>query len=190
MYPMRRDKSVWSFPSRVHRLADRRKGKTMCLPSSGRKKHEISLLLLTYGTLCIESYYQLSALIERGTDDQRLHLHRYPGRSVGFTLAGQFSPAYGAVFFNDSHLVLYIEPGKSFDISVKEEGSQIIPAFTGKGAGKNRYLNSEDLRYTPDFELNESEFIAALDKRAENAPPPTRKRPNSSTHCKDCKITT
>jgi len=89
------------------------------------------------------------------------------GRSVGFTLAGQFSPAYGAVFFNDSHLVLYIEPGKSFDISVKEEGSQIIPAFTGKGAGKNRYLNSEDLRYTPDFELNESEFIAALDKRAE-----------------------
>ena len=82
-----------------------------------------------------------------------------------FVLPGEFEPAYGAFFLRESHILLYIEPGKDFDVSAAFVDNKLVPAFSGEGAGKNQYLNDEDLRYTPDFKADEATFLAALEKR-------------------------
>ena len=41
----------------------------------------------------------------------------------------------------------------------------MIPAFTGEGAKKNEYLNSPALRFSPDYKLEEAEFLASLDEQ-------------------------
>ena len=87
--------------------------------------------------------------------------------STTFTLPEKFEPAYGAMFFGQKHVLLYIEPGKSFDLSVKMEGEKAIPTFSGDGAKKNQYLNNTDFSFTPDYKLNETEFAASLDKQLE-----------------------
>lgn len=88
-------------------------------------------------------------------------------QSVTYTLPAAFEPAYGALFLDDSHVLLYVEPGKNFDVSVEMKDGKLIPTFTGEGAAKNSYLNSDTLRYTPDYTLDEAAFIAALDARLE-----------------------
>ncbi|WP_065218989.1 MULTISPECIES: TlpA family protein disulfide reductase [Butyricimonas] len=90
-----------------------------------------------------------------------------PANSTTFTLMEKFEPAYGAMFFGQRHVILYLEPGKSFDLSVKIEGRNAIPTFTGDGAKKNQYLNHTDFSFTPDYKLNETEFAASLDKQLE-----------------------
>ena len=87
--------------------------------------------------------------------------------STTFTLPEKFEPAYGAMFFGQKHVLLYIEPGKSFDLSVKMEGEKAIPTFSGDGAKKNQYLNNTDFSFTPDYKLNETEFATSLDKQLE-----------------------
>lgn len=82
-----------------------------------------------------------------------------------FRLPEQFHPTFGAVFFGQKHILLYMAPGESTGISVKMEGSKVVPEFSGKGAKKNRYLNETNLSFTPDFKLNETDFAASLDKQ-------------------------
>lgn len=89
-------------------------------------------------------------------------------QSVVYTLPAVFEPAYGALFLDDSHVLLYIEPGKGFDVTIKMEEGKPIPTFTGKGAGKNRYLNNDSLHYTPDYNLTEAEFMTSLDACLKN----------------------
>ena len=88
--------------------------------------------------------------------------------AVEFVLPGEFEPAYGAFFLRESHILLYIEPGKDFDVSAAFVDNKLVPAFSGEGAGKNQYLNDEALRYTPDFKADEATFLAALEKQLDS----------------------
>lgn len=86
--------------------------------------------------------------------------------SVVFTMAENIQPGYANVQYGRINIPVYIEPGKSFEATIKIEGRQVTPAFTGEGAKKNEYLNSEAFRsFYPDFKLDEAAFIAALDAR-------------------------
>ena len=86
--------------------------------------------------------------------------------STTFTLPEKFEPAYGAMFFGQKHVLLYIEPGKSFDLSVKWREKSNTDIFRG-WSKKNQYLNNTDFSFTPDYKLNETEFAASLDKQLE-----------------------
>lgn len=84
-------------------------------------------------------------------------------RSVSFTLAENGKAEYAYVRFGRMQLPVYVEPGKSFDVSLKMEGRRVVPAFTGKGAPVNTYLNGEafhELR--PDFKADEETFMKSL----------------------------
>ncbi len=85
--------------------------------------------------------------------------------SVLFSLADNFVPGYASVRLGRLQIPVYVEPGKSFDLNVKFEGRRVEPSFSGEGAKKNEYLNSSALRYFPDFKLNETEFLAALNEQ-------------------------
>lgn len=64
-------------------------------------------------------------------------------------MAENLKPGYATVVLGRMQVPVYVEPGKSFDVSVKFEGRRMIPAFTGEGAKKNEYLNSPALRFNP-----------------------------------------
>ena len=84
-------------------------------------------------------------------------------RSVSFTLAENGKAEYAYVRLGRMQLPVYVEPGKSFDVSLKLEGRRVVPAFTGKGAPINTYLNGEafyELR--PDFKADEETFMKSL----------------------------
>ena len=82
-----------------------------------------------------------------------------------FVMAENLKPGYATVVLGRMQVPVYVEPGKSFDVSVKFEGRRMIPAFTGEGAKKNEYLNSPALRFSPDYKLEEAEFLASLDEQ-------------------------
>lgn len=82
-----------------------------------------------------------------------------------FVMAENLKPGYATVVLGRMQVPVYVEPGKSFDVSVKFEGRRMIPAFTGEGAKKNEYLNSPALRFNPDYKLEEAEFLASLDEQ-------------------------
>lgn len=81
-----------------------------------------------------------------------------------FVLAENLKPGYAQIRYGRVILPAYVEPAKSFEISLNFEGRKITPKFTGEGARKNEYLNSEAFqKYFPDFKLDEDAFIASLD---------------------------
>lgn len=82
-----------------------------------------------------------------------------------FVMAENFRPGYATVLLGRMQLPVYVEPGKSFDVSVKFEGRRMIPTFTGEGAKKSEYLNSAVLQFNPDYKLEEAEFLASLDEQ-------------------------
>lgn len=49
-------------------------------------------------------------------------------------MAENLKPGYATVVLGRMQVPVYVEPGKSFDVSVKFEGRRMIPAFTGEGA--------------------------------------------------------
>lgn len=82
--------------------------------------------------------------------------------SALITLAENAKAGYASVRFGRAQIPVYIEPGKSFDMSVKFEARKITPTFTGEGAAKNEYLNTPANNY-PDFKADEATFIKALE---------------------------
>lgn len=85
-------------------------------------------------------------------------------KTAVFDLPARFNPTFGAAFFGQKHVLLYMAPGESTDISVKTDNDKVVPSFSGEGAKKNRYLNETDFSFSPDYQLNETEFAASLDK--------------------------
>ncbi len=101
------------------------------------------------------------------TRDSAYSLPMDSTHSMTFTLPAAFEPAYASLSIGDSSLLLYLEPGKHFNISLKMEDSGLTSVFTGKGSLKNQYLNSDKLDFAPDYNLDEADFLAALDAQWE-----------------------
>lgn len=79
-------------------------------------------------------------------------------------LAEPIKAEYGKFGYGRVKIPVFIEPGKSFDISLKMEERRAIPEFTGEGAKKNEYLNSPVHRsFQPDFKAEEQAFITSLE---------------------------
>lgn len=86
--------------------------------------------------------------------------------SVLIALAENLKPGYASVRYGRAGIPVYVEPGKSFDLSLKMEGRRINPVFTGEGAKKNEYLNGGSFRaFNPDFNADENTFIASLEEQ-------------------------
>lgn len=84
--------------------------------------------------------------------------------SAVITLAENLKPGYASLRMGRVHLPVYVEPGKSFDLLLKFEGRRITPSFTGEGAKKNEYLNSDSFqKFYPEFEADEETFIKSLE---------------------------
>ncbi len=82
------------------------------------------------------------------------------------TLADNFQPGYASLKYGRVVIPVYVEPGKSFDVSLKQKGRRMTPVFTGEGAKKNDYLNSKVFfQGYPDFKADESAFISDLEER-------------------------
>lgn len=90
--------------------------------------------------------------------------------SATVILAEGFKAGYGKLSYGPMKLPLYIEPDKSFDITLSFKGKRVMPEFAGAGAPVNEYLNGRRWEY-PDFKLNETQFIQILEdlKEAEYA---------------------
>lgn len=87
--------------------------------------------------------------------------------SASVKLADGINAEYGELRYGRTGLLLYIQPGKSFDVSLDFEGKKMIPEFTGEGAGINVFLNKRhggDL----DFKAEEAQFIQSLEEMEKN----------------------
>ncbi|MDE7073904.1 MAG: TlpA family protein disulfide reductase [Odoribacter sp.] len=82
--------------------------------------------------------------------------------SVEFCLAENVRPDYVIFFLGETNLLGYVEPGKSLELSVSFEDGNAKPVFSGEGAEICRFLNSGVSRFTPDYKLEEAEFLASL----------------------------
>lgn len=80
-----------------------------------------------------------------------------------FMLPEHFDATFGAAFFGQKHVLLYMAPGENINITVNMDGNKAVPVFFGKGAKKNRYLNETDFSFKPDYRLNEADFAASLE---------------------------
>lgn len=98
------------------------------------------------------------------TKDSLYQLTLDSSNSSEVVLPAEFEAAYGALFLDRKHVLLYVEPGKGFEVSVKMNDYQLEPSFSGDGAKKNQFLNDKSLITVSDFKLNEEEFAAALDQ--------------------------
>ena len=85
--------------------------------------------------------------------------------TASFILSEKIKPGYAVMYMDDRHILTYVDPGKSFNITARIDGTQIISTFNGAGAAKSQYLNHSVPQFTPDFKLNEADFIASLDKK-------------------------
>lgn len=84
-------------------------------------------------------------------------------QSASVVLAENIKPEYAYMRFGRTQTPVYVEPGKSFEISLKAEGRRMIPTFTGKGAPVNTYLNGEAFKnLRPDFKADEETFMKSL----------------------------
>ncbi|MEG1950654.1 MAG: TlpA disulfide reductase family protein [Odoribacter sp.] len=83
--------------------------------------------------------------------------------SAVIVLGDNLKANYATINYGRLKIPVYIEPGKSFEVSMKFEGRRVIPTFTGEGAKKNEYLNSDIFKsFSPDFKADEDAFIASL----------------------------
>lgn len=80
-------------------------------------------------------------------------------------LAENLKPGYASLRYGRTPVLMYVEPGKSFEVSLKLDGRRLVPTFMGEGAKKNDYLNAEVFHAAPDFKAEEAAFIASLEKR-------------------------
>lgn len=86
--------------------------------------------------------------------------------SASVVLADKFTPGYASLRYGRTMIPVYVEPGKSFDLSLKMEGRRMIPVFSGEGAKKSDYLNSRAFfEGYPDFKADENAFITSLEER-------------------------
>ena len=84
-------------------------------------------------------------------------------QTAKINLAENLKPGYATVNYGRMAVPVYVEPGKSFDLSLKFEGRKVTPTFTGEGAKKNEYLNGDSFRsFYPDFKADENTFLASL----------------------------
>lgn len=81
--------------------------------------------------------------------------------SAVITLAENLKSGYATLKYGRARIPVYVEPGKSFDLSLKSEGRRMTPVFMGEGAKKNEYLNSNS-RFNPDFKGDENAFIQGI----------------------------
>ncbi len=97
------------------------------------------------------------------TRDSIYSIHLDSTNSITIPLASTSQSGYASIQLGRMHLPLYIETGKSFDVDIRIKGRKVTPVFTGDGAAKNNYLNSEVLKKDlPPFEFSESEFLKQL----------------------------
>lgn len=83
--------------------------------------------------------------------------------SAVVTLAENLKPGYATLNYGRVQFPVYVEPGKSFDASIKIEARKVDVNFTGEGAKKNEYLNNKSMqRFYPDFKADEAGFLAGL----------------------------
>lgn len=80
------------------------------------------------------------------------------------TLADHFTPGYGQLEYGRAKLLLYLEPDKSFDLSMNFEGKKMTPEFSGEGARINEYLSKRH-NVLPDFKADEEQFIRFLEEQ-------------------------
>lgn len=86
--------------------------------------------------------------------------------SAVIILADHQKPDYATIKYGRLGIPVYVEPGKSFDLSLKFEGRRATPVFSGEGAKKNEYLHSESFKaFRPDFNAAEDVFIASLEEQ-------------------------
>lgn len=93
--------------------------------------------------------------------------YRMPLDSTGSAtviLAEGFKAGYGELRYGMMKMPLYVEPDKSFDVSLSFKGKRVMPEFAGAGAAVNEYLNKRRGEY-PDFKQDEAAFIRTLDDR-------------------------
>lgn len=83
--------------------------------------------------------------------------------SASVKLADGINAGYGELMYGRTGLLLYIQPGKNFDISLNFEGKKMTPEFTGEGAGINDFLNKRH-GGQPDFKAEEAQFIQSLEE--------------------------
>lgn len=75
-------------------------------------------------------------------------------------------PDYATLRCGKMPVLVYVEPGKSFELSFKEEENNGLPVFTGEGAVKNNYLNSQPFHNIQvDYKLDESAFVKTLEEQ-------------------------
>lgn len=82
--------------------------------------------------------------------------------SAAVILADGFKAGYAELRYGLMKLPLYLEPDKSFDVSLGFKGRKVMPEFAGAGAAVNEYLNKQHREY-PDFKLDETQFIKVLE---------------------------
>ena len=81
-------------------------------------------------------------------------------------LPENFQPNYGMIRFGLMRFPVYLEPNKSFELSIKIEEHNVTPNFTGEGANKNIYLNSDIFKNNaPDLKVSEDVFLKALEEQ-------------------------
>ena len=81
--------------------------------------------------------------------------------SAVVVLAEDIKPGYASLRIGRMGVKLFIEPGKSLEMALNAEDHQAVPVFTGAGAKKTEYLNTNTLRF-PDFKVDEEAFIKQL----------------------------
>ena len=83
--------------------------------------------------------------------------------TANISLPEHFKANYATIQFGILKVPVYIEPNKDFNLTLNVEGRTISTSFTGEGAIKNKYLNSEPLKKSlPPLELQESDFLKQL----------------------------
>ena len=81
-------------------------------------------------------------------------------------LPENFQPNYGMIRFGLMRFPVYLEPNKSFELSIKIEEHNVTPNFTGEGANKNIYVNSDIFKNNaPDLKVSEDVFLKALEEQ-------------------------
>lgn len=99
------------------------------------------------------------------TSDSTYTLTLDSTKTASVALAENLQAGYATVRCGRIPVSVYVEPGKSFDLSLQIQGYSVTPTFTGEGAAKNTYLNSDIFtKNGPDFRSEEDAFIKSLEE--------------------------
>lgn len=81
--------------------------------------------------------------------------------SATVMLADGFKAGYGSFIYGRVKFPLYMEPGKSFDLSLQIDNRKAIPEFSGEGAKENEYLLAVKIP-SLNYKSDEQAFIDTL----------------------------